>query len=203
MTLEFWFDFASTYSYLAVERVEAAAAKASVTLSWHPFLLGPIFQSQLGFADSPYNRNLARGQYMWRDMERQTTRLGLRFRRPTVFPRHSVLAARVACVALDEPWGADFVRAVFRANFGGDRDIASDAVLTDILAALGRDIDATAVLARATAPEHKDRLRRATDEAARRGVFGAPTFFAGDEMFFGNERLDEALECAKSASVRD
>jgi 2-hydroxychromene-2-carboxylate isomerase len=194
--LELWFDFASPYSYFAAEVVEAAAARADVPLRWQPFLLGPIFQATQGISDSPFNLNPTRGRYMWRDLERQSARLGVPFTRPTVFPRNSVLAARVACVALDAAWGPRFVRAVFRANFAEDRDITSAAVLADLLAAVGGD---AATLALATAPEHKDRLRRATEEATRRGVFGAPSFFVGDELFFGNDRLDAALDWARKA----
>jgi 2-hydroxychromene-2-carboxylate isomerase len=198
--LELWFDFASTYSYLAAERVEHAAAAAGVTLIWRPFLLGPLFKAQQGLDDSPFNRHPVRAAYMWRDVARECARLSIPWTRPSSFPRNSVLAARVAQVALDEPWGPAFVRRVFRANFAEDRDIAARDTIVELLAAAGADPDAA--LARAVAPEHKDRLRRATEEATRRGVFGAPSFFVGDELFFGNERLDLALARAAGGMMR-
>ncbi len=93
--LQFWFDLASTYSYVAALRIERACASTSVPLVWKPFLLGPIFSQQLGISDSPFNANPVRGRYMWRDLERLCAKYGLSWRRPSVFPRNSVLAARV------------------------------------------------------------------------------------------------------------
>src|SRR3972149_3030728 len=99
--LQFWFEFASTYSYPAAMRFEALARAAGVAGAWEPFPLGPIFAEQ-GWKDSPFNISPAKGRYMWRDLERLCTRAGLPFRRPAIFPQHSLLAARVACVAKAE-----------------------------------------------------------------------------------------------------
>src|ERR1700716_2237740 len=104
-------------------RVEQECARAGVPLEWKPFLLGPIFSEQLGIKDSPFNAFPVRGRYMWRDLERLCARHGLQWRKPNVFPRHSVLAARVACAAAGEPWEGAFMRAAFRANFVEDQDI--------------------------------------------------------------------------------
>src|SRR5882672_5468563 len=119
--IDVWFDFASTYSHLAAQRVEAVAAAAGVTVAWRPFLLGPIF-AQLGWNDSPFNLQPVKGAYMWRDLERWSARLGRSFRRPSQFPRNSVRAARIALLGADETWGPAFVRAMFRANFERDLD---------------------------------------------------------------------------------
>ena len=124
--VEFWFEFGSTYSYPAAMRIERLAAEAGVTLYWHAFLLGPIFTAQ-GWNDSPFNIYPAKGRYMWRDVERICGRLGVPFRKPSVFPRSGLVAARIACQHADAPWIGAFVRAVYTANFADDRDIA-DAV---------------------------------------------------------------------------
>jgi 2-hydroxychromene-2-carboxylate isomerase len=195
--VEMWFDFASPYSYLAAERAPIAAGEAGVRLVLRPFLLGPIFQATLGFSDSPFNRNDPRGRYMWRDLERETSKLRIPWRRPSVFPRNSVLAARVALPLADEPVGLALARALFRANFAEDRDLGDEATVTEVLAAVG--LDARAEIAGALAPENRGRLRAQTEEAARRGVFGAPTFFVGEELFFGNDRLADALALAARA----
>jgi 2-hydroxychromene-2-carboxylate isomerase len=192
--LELWFEFASTYSYPGVARAEDAARAAGVTLAWRPFLLGPIFKSQ-GWDDSPFNLYPAKGRYMWRDLERTCERLGLPFGRPSVFPRNGLLAARVACRHQDEAWLPAFARGVYRANFAEDRDIASPAVLGDVLARAGTD--PAAALAAAEAPAAKERLRAQTERAIALGVFGAPTFVAGGELFWGNDRLEEALAWAR------
>ena len=114
--LDFWFEFASTYSYPAAMRIGALAEKAGVEVKFRPFLLGPIFAAQ-GWTTSPFNLFAAKGRHMWRDLERVCGELALPFRRPEPFPQSSLLAARIALVGLDQAWGKDFCRAVFRAEF--------------------------------------------------------------------------------------
>src|ERR1700730_5178732 len=95
-SLTFWYEFASTYSWLSAERIEALAVQAGVEVAWRPFLLGPIFAAQ-GWTSSPFNLFPAKGRNMWRDMERQCARLGLPpIVRPDPFPQNSLLAARLA-----------------------------------------------------------------------------------------------------------
>ncbi|MDJ0850465.1 MAG: 2-hydroxychromene-2-carboxylate isomerase [Myxococcota bacterium] len=193
--VEFWFEFASTYSYPAAERVEDEASRAGVVVHWRPFLLGPIFVAQ-GWSDSPFNLYPAKGRYMWRDLERLCASLGLAFQRPSRFPRNGLLAARLCTAAAAEPWLPSFVRGVYRANFADDREISEAEVLRPILAAL--DADADAWLERAVAPETKDALRARTEEAGRLGIFGAPSFVARGELFWGQDRLGDALAWARA-----
>jgi 2-hydroxychromene-2-carboxylate isomerase len=122
----------------------------------------------------------------------------LAFVRPSRFPRNGLLAARIALIARTDGWAGAFTRAVYHANFAEDREISDVPTLSDILRSLGRDPDS--VLARAQSTENKDALRRQTDEAVALGIFGAPSFIAGRELFWGNDRLEEALEwCAQNA----
>lgn len=193
--LDFWFDFASSYSYIASQRVEALCKEAGVKLRWRPFLLGPIFTSQLGIKDSPFNTQPVRGRYMWRDVERLCEKYSLPFKRPETFPQRSILAARVACVALEKPWCADFIRGVFRAEFGEGRDIATHAVLGDVLSSIG--VDPAKVFPEAELDPVKRQLRAFTDEATALGVFGAPNAVIGAELFFGQDRLEDAIAWAK------
>jgi 2-hydroxychromene-2-carboxylate isomerase len=192
--IELWYEFASTYSYLSVMRVEKVAAAAQVEVAWRPFLLGPIFRAQ-GWNDSPFNVYPAKGRYMWRDMERLTAGYGLPFRKPSVFPRNGLLAARIALAAEPEGWCPDWTRAVFTAEFAHDRDIAEPAVLAGLLETLGQD--PAAVLARAESAENKTLLREQTERAQARGIFGAPSFVVDDELYWGNDRLGDAI--AKAA----
>ena len=188
--IHFWFEFASTYSYPAAMRVERVAAGAGVPLVWRPFLLGPIFAAQ-GWNDSPFNIYPAKGRYMWRDLERICEREGIPMRRPSRFPQNGLLAARVAFLAGTEPWLPDFVRAVYRANFAQDRDISDTGTIGGILESLGQK--AGDVMERAASPENKERLRLQEEEAIRRGIFGAPSFTVGEELFWGNDRLEDAI----------
>lgn len=191
--MQFWFEFASTYSYPAALRVEALARRHEVPLEWKAFLLGPIFQAQ-GWNDSPFNLFPVQGRYMWRDLERICADLELPFRRPGRFPQHSVLAARIACRFASEPWLPDFVRAVFQANFAEDQDIAQPEVLEQCLNRL--DLPGAELLQQAQSPESKALLRAQTERAVALGIFGAPTFIVGDKLFWGNDRLEAALAWA-------
>jgi 2-hydroxychromene-2-carboxylate isomerase len=199
-TLDFWFEFASTYSYPAAMRVADAAQARAVTVRWRPFLLGPIFKAQ-GWDNSPFNLYPAKGRYMWRDLERICAGLDLPFVQPAVFPQNTVLAARVALLALAQDWGEDYCRALYRAEFGEGRDISKPENVAAVLTALGQDADA--VMAEAQSDAIKARLRAQTEQAQRAGVFGAPSFTSADgELFWGNDRLEAALEWAASAANR-
>lgn len=195
--LDFWFDFASTYSYPAAMRIRALATAAGVDVRFRPFLLGPIFKAQ-GWNTSPFVLFAAKGHNMWRDLERICADLGLPFRRPEPFPQSSLLAARVALVGLDDAWGEDFCRAVYRAEFADGRRIDDPETICGILADL--KVDPAAVIEAAHASGVKEKLRSDTAEAQRIDVFGAPTFRTADgELFWGNDRLESALVWAKRA----
>ncbi|HAH63933.1 MAG TPA: 2-hydroxychromene-2-carboxylate isomerase [Rhizobiales bacterium] len=195
--LEFWYEFASTYSYPAAMRIETLAAREGVGLRWRPFLLGPLFKEH-GWNDSPFNIYAAKGRYMWRDLTRICESEGLALKLPPVrFPQNGLKAARVALVGEREGWTPAFTRAVFAANYAGQKDISEDITLVAILDELG--VDAGLALAAANAPENKEVLKRQTEEAGSRGLFGAPSFTVGDELFWGNDRLEAALAWAKRA----
>jgi 2-hydroxychromene-2-carboxylate isomerase len=192
-TIDFFYELASTYSYITAMRIAPLAQAAGVTVRWRPFLLGPIFKAQ-GWKTSPFNLYPAKGRYMVRDCERQCAELGLPFRLPEPFPQNTLLAARVATAALTEGWGEDFSRAIYRAEFAEGRNVAEPRAIDEIARSLGRD--GAAVLARAQSDEIKQGLRAATDEAQRLGIFGAPSFIAAGELFWGNDRLEQALALA-------
>lgn len=191
--MDFWYEFASTYSYPAAMRVQKLADAAGVAVRWRPFLLGPIFGAQ-GWNDSPFNIYPAKGRYMWRDMERICEAEGLPLQLPPFrFPQNGLKAARIA-LTLGDKTGA-FTRAVYTANFAEQKDISEDAVLAEILRKL--DANPEAVFAAANTPENKAALKAQTDEAIALGIFGAPSFTVGTELFWGNDRLEEAITWAK------
>lgn len=191
--LEFWFEFGSNYSYLTVMRIEALAKSKGVDLVWKPFLLGPIFNG-FGWNTSPFVLQSEKGAYVWKDMERQSQKFGLAFKRPTAFPRAAILPMRVALIGAEMHWGPAFCREVMKQNFERDMDIDNRDAVALALQKAGASVEPT--LAAAVSDENKLRLRRNTEQAKARGVFGAPTFFVGEEMYWGNDRLEDALEDA-------
>ena len=194
-TIEFWYEFASTYSYLAAMRIETAAAGAGVAVRWRPFLLGPIFASQ-GWTSSPFNLYPNKGRNMWRDVEREAARLGLPpLTRPDPFPQNSLSATRAAVLGQDQDWLIPFTKAVYARNFAEGRSIEEPSAVSAILDGLG--LDGTQTLKAATAEANKTKLRVAGEEARSRGIYGAPTFLTEDgELFWGNDRLEQALSWA-------
>ncbi len=192
--IEFWLDLASPYSYLSAMRIDDIAERARVAVRWRPFLLGAIFKS-FGWDNSPFVLQKEKGAYMWQDMARQCRKQNIPWTRPSTFPRYPVLAARVALYGADEPWIGAFCRHVMLRNFAHDQDIATEADVTDVLNALA--LPTATILAAAQSDENKLRLREQTDRAKSLGIFGAPTFFVRDEMYWGNDRLDDAIACAR------
>jgi len=193
-SLDFYYEFASPYSYLAACRIGPLAEAAGVHVNWRPFLLGPIFAAQ-GYTSSPFNVFPIKGEHMWRDMERLAARAALPpVTKPDPFPVNALLAARVATWLNDASRPA-FSIAVFRAEFAQGRDITDRTVVRQILGGLGHFCDS--VIEEAEGQANKDRLRATTDAARAAGLFGAPSFVTADgELFWGNDRLEHALDHA-------
>src|SRR3954466_8393372 len=177
-SLDFWFDFASTYSYPAAARIGPLAAAAGIAVRFRPFLLGPIFKAQ-GWTSSPFNLYPAKGRNMWRDLEREAARLGLPpVTRPNPFPQNSLSAPRVATYGADQDWLVPFSKAVYETAFAKGRSIAEPAAVAAILDGLG--LDGTQIVKAASGEANKSRLRVAGEEARSRGIYGAPTFLTDD-----------------------
>ncbi len=191
-SVQFWFDFASTYSYLSAMRIEDDAAQKGVAVEWQPFLLGPIFAEQ-GWNNSPFNLYPAKGQYMWRDMERLCVERGLPLRRHGTFPQNSLNAARLALAIEQGRNRAAFVRAVYHAQFGQGQDISDQVVLQSCLKSSGLPVN---LIERTSDPEIKAGLFEQVARAKSKGIFGAPSFVVGDELFWGDDRLDQAISLA-------
>lgn len=191
--LEIWFEFASTYSYLTVCRAEQLLKEAQVDYNWRPFLLGPIFKHR-GLTTSPFALDPVKGDYMWRDVERRTARQNLPFMRPSIFPMNGLKAARVATAALEEDWCGLFIKRVFDAQFSKGLDISDETVLRGALTETNADPDKW--LRQAEQDQVKAKLRAATDQALDLGIFGAPSFVVGNELFWGDDRFEDAIEWA-------
>lgn len=193
-TIECWFEFGSNYSYLSLMRIEALARDAGVALRYQPFLLGPIFR-ELGWQSSPFAEQKEKGEYVWRDMARRAAKYGIPFRRPSAFPRRALLPMRVALVGADQAWMGEYCRRIMLQNWAHDREIDDVAVVLEALRGLVGDPQA--VLAAAGTQEAKEALRAQTAKARALGIFGAPTFIVDGEMFWGDDRLEDALDYAR------
>ncbi len=192
--LTFWYEFASTYSYPAAMRIDDMARAAGVDVIWRPFLLGPVALQQQGWTDSIFNTIPAKGRYMWRDLERICAAEGLAFNRPPIFPQNTLLATRIAHLGEAEAWIAPFSRAVYEANFAHGHDISDPDVLSRILHRFG--LNAGEVISRAQDRRNKDSLKARSEEALAHDIFGAPSFVAKGELFWGFDRLPQALAWA-------
>ena len=195
MTVEIWFEFASTYSYLTVSRAEAACEAAGVAFEWKPFLLGPVFHAK-GLSTSPFVLDPIKGAYMWRDVERRAARFGLPFQRPDIFPANGLNAARIMTATLDQPWCGEFARAVFQAQFVRGEDISQFETLAAALQACG--VEPEPWLDQAQSDAVKATLRQRTETAQTRGLFGAPSFLVQGELFWGDDRLEDAIAWARA-----
>ncbi|MCG8443165.1 MAG: 2-hydroxychromene-2-carboxylate isomerase [Caulobacterales bacterium] len=191
-TIDVFFDFSSSYSYLALP--DFARLEAAAPVRWRPFSLGAIYKS-LGAAPAPADQ--PKGAYMLRDIERVARREGRSFRWPTPFPFNSIPAAR-AFYAVERDAGGEAAKAIalalFTASFGEGRDCSDPDTLSAVIAATGAD--APRVMAATGEDAIKARLKAVTEEAAAAGVFGAPCFVVEGELFWGRDRLDDALRWA-------
>ncbi len=197
-TLEVWIEYSSTYSWLTVARIGRLTAERGVALDWQPFFLPPVREQQgLGF---PFPEGSAKTAYMWRDLERRAATLGVPFRKPEAYPVNSLPTARVAMVGTREGWCQRFTEEAFRLHWTEGCAIGSDENLQRALDALG--LDAAAVRERANAAENKEALKGQTARAVQRGLFGAPSFVVEGELFWGDDRLEEAVAWAAQGKVR-
>jgi 2-hydroxychromene-2-carboxylate isomerase len=191
-SMEVWLEYSSTYSYLTVARIGRLAAQHGLALDWQPFFLPPVRDQQgLGF---PFPDGSAKTAYMWRDLERRAATLGLPYRRPATYPVNSLAAARVAIAGKADGWCQRFTEEAFRLHWTEGRLIGTDDNMEAALRSLG--LDAAQVLALANSPANKDALKAQTARAIERGIFGAPSFVVGNELFWGDDRLEDAIAWA-------
>jgi 2-hydroxychromene-2-carboxylate isomerase len=196
--IDFWFTMGSTYSFLSVMRLAEVERSTGITFRWRPFHLLVILQEMkhIPFADKP-----VKSAYMWRDIERRAAMYGIPAQLPAPYPaKQSVMANLVATVGMREGWGADFVRAAYRRWFQLGQETGSQPNVSGSL----RDIEQNParVLALAGSEEAKEALALETDTAKELGVFGSPTFAVDRELFWGDDRLKDAISWRQSGRVQ-
>jgi 2-hydroxychromene-2-carboxylate isomerase len=194
--LDFFFFYGSIHTYLSVMRIDTLASQARIGVRWRPFNLRQILIEQ---NNTSFAKNEVRLNYNWRDIERRAARLGIPFAGRAPYPVDSdLLALRVGTLAAVEGWCPEYSRATFRSWFLERKASGLPENVAAILAALGRP--AREVIARATTPEIAGQLEAETESARQLGVLGSPTFAVGAELFWGDDRLEDALAYASSAA---
>lgn len=187
-TIDFYFDFSSSYSYVAHKKIQELAEKFGRTINWKPIALGAIFKAH---GHAPAVGDTAKSHYIRHDVERSAAMNGLPYKWPNPFPYNSMSAARIFWYLADrdEDQALQWAFAVFDASMGQGRDCSDAEVLGEIAERLGHDRDE--LLEAVNRDEVKQMLKNVTGEAMERGVFGAPTFFVDGEMFWGADRLQQ------------
>ncbi len=191
--LQFWFGLGSTYTYLSVMRIEAAARLAGVQVEWKPFKVASVMKRR-GAPAGPFLERPEKLAYMWRDLARRAARHGLAFAGPQPYPVDSRSADSVCMLAAMEGWCAPYSRELLRMHFVHGRTIGVPGNLEAALSAIGMPPAAT--IARAGVPAITDALDANTEQAMRAGLFGSPSFIVCGELFWGDDRLDDALAWA-------
>ena len=187
--IDFWFSIGSTYTYLSVMRLPDVERATGVAFRWRPF---SVHEIMIAMNNIPFRTKPAKLSYMWRDIERRAAMYGLPARVPAPCPlARRDIANSVAVLAATEGWVADYVRATYRRWFQDGLEPGSEPNLSDSLLEIGQVPEL--VLARAASTEITTRYSAATDGAHTLGIFGSPTFVVGPELFWGDDRLDDAI----------
>ena len=188
-SVDFWFSIGSTYTYLTVMRIEDVARRTGVNFRWRPFDVRAVM---LAMDNIPFSTKPIKAHYMWRDLERRAQMYGIPWSSIPPYPlKHLTFANRIALIGTKEGWCADYVRAAYRRWFGKRCDVSIEPDLSDSLRDIGQE--PKRVLGLAASDEWKAALQEETDAATALGIFGAPTFAVSEEIFWGDDRLDDAI----------
>ena len=195
--IDFWFTMGSTYSFLSVMRLATLEQSTGISFRWRPFHLLIILREMkhVPFADKP-----AKSAYMWRDIERRAAMYGLSVTLPVPYPaKLSVMANLVAIVGMREGWGSDYVRAAYRRWFQLGQETGSEPNVSESLRDVGQD--PARVLSLANSEETKAALSAETNAARELGIFGSPTFTVHGELFWGDDRLEDAISWCRFGRI--
>lgn len=196
-TIDFWYSIGSTYSYLTVKRLPSVAQAAGITFRWRPFNVRHVMvaQNNIPFKDKP-----EKTAHMWRDIERRAARYGLNPSIPAPYPLPGlVLANQVAILGAEEGWGEAYTRATYSRWFEAGHPAGEEPNLSESLIEIGQD--PLRVLETARSARVVEALSIATREAMEIGVFGSPTFVVDGELFWGDDRLQDAIDWSRAGKL--
>ncbi len=188
-TLEFFFDCSSPWTYLAFTRIHDIVARTRAEIVWRPILVGGVFNAvNQDVYERRANPDPRKASYSGKDLQDWARLAGIAIGKPPVFPVRAVAAMRCVLAADEQGRLVEMSRALFEAYWRDLKDIGQEDVLREACRTAG--LDPGAILARADAPDIKEKLRANTEEVIARGGFGSPTMFVNrDDMYFGNDRL--------------
>lgn len=197
--VDLWFSMGSTYTYFAVMRADKVAAEQGVELRWRPFNVRvTISKMQSGYR--PFTGKPMKLAYMWRDMERRSVRYGLSPKLPAPYSLDDIsIPNRIALVGMDEGWGIDYAKEAYRLWFEQSKPADKDPNISESLNAVGQDPNR--VIELSNSKDVEEELSRVSEEAHELGIFGAPSFAVGREVFWGDDRLEDAIEWAKFGTL--
>ncbi|HTV87615.1 MAG TPA: 2-hydroxychromene-2-carboxylate isomerase [Stellaceae bacterium] len=187
--IDFWFSVGSTYTYLTVMRLADVEQATGITFRWRPF---SVRQIMIEMDNIPFRTKPVKAAHMWRDIERRAAMYGLPARVPASYPlKEWDVANRVAVLGAAEGWAAEYARATYRRWFVDGLEPGSEPNLSDSLAEIGQD--PVRVLTLAAASKTASAYEAATNEARGLGIFGSPSFIVDRELFWGDDRLNDAI----------
>ncbi|SLN29941.1 2-hydroxychromene-2-carboxylate isomerase [Ruegeria meonggei] len=194
---DFWYSIGSTYSFLTAMRLDEWCEEHDASVAWRPFNVRSVMSEQrnIPFAGKP-----VKSAYMWRDIERRAAKYHIHAKLPAPYPISDlVLANQVALLGMGDGWGKAFTQALYRIWFEEKVEAGSESAISEALHRCQQD--PRMILARARSPDTVAALEAETEQAIKLGVFGAPSFVVQGEVFWGDDRLDDALSWARVGHV--
>ncbi len=194
--IDFWFSIGSTYTYLTVNRIAGIAKKENLSINWKPFSVRKIMMDMDNIPFTPPSKKV-KSDYMWRDIERRAKFYGFEAKVPAPYPlKEFDLANQIAILGMNEGWGVDYVTITYKRWFQQGKEPAIEPNMSEILNELKLNKDE--ILKNANSEDIKSQYLQNTDIAYKLGVFGSPTFVYKDEVFWGDDRLEDCIKWIKS-----
>ena len=192
--IDFYFSIGSTYTYLTVTRILDVEKNHQVKFNWKPFSVRAIMKemNNIPFPKDKMNKV----NYMWRDIERRAENYGFFAKTPVPYPLSEFdLANQIAIYGLDEGWGVDYIRLTYKKWFQEGKEPAIDPSISEICEKL--KIDKDEIILKAKSKEIENKYISNTSDARNNKIFGSPTFIVNNEIFWGDDRMEDAVKWFK------